>query len=72
MEIGFRRSNFAQFSEDLWLYVKVDGTKIEFDVSKSDIPGFVQHLLSVAYDAMYKMDRQDVCDKITPALDILS
>lgn len=72
MEVGFRRSNFAQFSDDLWLYVKVDNTKLEFDISKQDIPVFVEQLLSVAYDAMHKLGCEAACGHISSAMDSIS
>lgn len=71
IEIGTRRSNFAQFSDDLWCYVKDGSTRIDFEIDKSDLKGFAMMLMDMAYTAMQKIDNQEATDAIGVAMEVL-
>lgn len=72
MEISFRRSNFAQFSNSAWLRVEHDGATIDFDVYPEESHGFAMMLLDVAYDVLSKQGKYDnICDVIATALNTL-
>ena len=55
MNIEQRRSNFAQFSDALWLRLEHDGTSIDFDVEQDELIDFAEMLADMAYDALHKI-----------------
>jgi len=52
MKIEHQRSNFSQFSDDLWLSVSDGDTTIKFDVAQGALLEFAIHLLDVADDSL--------------------
>ncbi len=56
MKIEQRRSNFSQFSDDLWLVAEHEGIKIFFDVEQSELLSFAYHLIDLAIDCIRKSD----------------
>lgn len=71
IEIGRRRSNFTQFSDDLWCYVKDGSTRIDFEVDRNDLKEFAMRLMDMAYVAMQKIGNQEATDAIGIAMDVL-
>lgn len=55
MKISKRNSNFAQFSDDLWLKVNINGVKFDFDVPSSELKDFSLMLLDTVWDSVWKM-----------------
>ena len=62
LKIEFRKSNFAQFSEDLWMICECENTSIDFDVDQKEIAEFSSHLVDVAYEAIRKLKGKDTED----------
>jgi len=58
VKISRRQSNFAQFSDDLWLEAEHDGTTIQFDVCEDELADFAIGLLDIADDCLRKI-KQD-------------
>jgi len=62
IKIEFRRSNFAQFSEDLWMTCKCGNTSIDFDVYQGEIVEFASHLVDIANDSIRSLNGKDTED----------
>ena len=73
MKIKRRPSNFAQFSDDLWLVVDHDHTSIDVDIPQNELKDFVLMLLDVADDAIIQMegDNDKAKEKICELMDII-
>ena len=54
MRIELRKSNFSQFSDDLWLTTTDSNTPVHFEVEQKDLLEYANHLLDIAYDCLRK------------------
>jgi len=63
MEITKRRSNFAQFSRELWLELKHEDTTVDFDVPEDELKDFSIMLLDIAWDSLSQMDKNQDNEK---------
>lgn len=52
MKIVRRQSNFAQFSDDLWLRVSHDNTVMNVDINQEELLGFAYMMIDIADDAL--------------------
>jgi hypothetical protein len=74
MELSIKRSNFSQFSDDLWMIAEHDGTRIDFDVGQNELLTFAQNLVDVAIDCLRKSKRDTDAedDMLCKAMDKIS
>jgi hypothetical protein len=54
LEIQHQRSNFSQFSDNLWLMAVSNDTRINFYVDQDDLIEFAMHLIDIADDCLRK------------------
>ena len=52
MNIERRPSNFAQFSDDLWLRVSHDSTVMNVDIDQEELLSFAYMMMDIADDAL--------------------
>lgn len=71
MKLELRRSNFAQFSDDLWLTLTQDNVTIDFDIEQDELLDFTYHLLSIADDSIRKSkkDTREIEGKISDIME---
>jgi len=75
MNIEHRQSNFAQFSNELWLTAEHDGTRINFDVSQDELLEFARNLIDLSLDCIRKSEvetSEDIDDKLCAVLNELN
>lgn len=75
MKLEHRQSNFAQFSDELWLTAEHDGTRINFDVSQDELIDFARDLIDLSLDCIRKREvetSEDIDDKLCAILDELN
>ena len=74
MELSQKRSNFSQFSNDLWMIAEHDGTRIDFDVDQGELLTFAENLVDVAIDCLRKSkrDTDTADDMLCKAMDEIS
>lgn len=71
MKIQHQRSNFSQFSDDLWLSASDGDTTIKFDVDQGDLLNFAINLMDIADDCLRKSkkDTDELQDRLTDLMD---
>lgn len=71
MNIQKQRSNFSQFSDDLWLVAQHDDTEIEFEVDQDNLLEFSAQLVGLVDDCLCK-SKLDTDELIEKAQDLYS
>ena len=67
LDITYKRSNFAQFSDALWLRASVGGTTIDFDIEDSEKKEFAYMMADLAFDALNS--KKDTSEDLEAAID---
>jgi hypothetical protein len=74
MRIELRRSNFSQFSDDLWLTATDGNTPVHFEIEQENLLEYANHLLDIAHDCLRKssVDTEKLEDNILVLMDKIS
>lgn len=64
MEISVRKSSFSQFSRDLWIIVKHEGTRIDFDIGENELKDYALMFLDLADECLDKYRRNKDNDTV--------
>lgn len=63
MEISKRKSNFSQFSKDLWMIAEHEGTRIDFDIGENELTDYTLMFLDLADECLDKHLRNKGVDR---------
>lgn len=72
MDIRLRKSNFSQFSKDLWLIVEEGNTRLNVEVDKNSLPSFALMLLNTVDDVVRKLQSNNPANDYDEAFELLS
>ena len=69
-----RRSNFSQFSDDLWLTATDGNTTVHFEIEQENLLEYANNLLDIAHDCLRKssVDTEELEDNILVLMDKIS
>lgn len=77
MEISVRKSNFSQFSRDLWMVAEHGGTRIDFDIGENELKDYALMFLDLVDECLDKhlrnkeIDRYEIGKKIVEVMEMV-